>query len=429
MPSSVDADIPGILRRPAVPAGPGSRVAALLGGAETGAYAGMTFGELVYDRVSIDPDALDAFEFAHKPAAGDIHRLAVWARDSLGGADATVEGRVNRLQGYVFERMAASVLRQGGAVVEIPKSATNPGWDLRVNGEEVQAKCGRSPRLVLEHFEKHPDVRRVVVNEELASHFLHDDRVVAIGGITRDLVRDQTDHSLHAAADMLDLSMVKFAPALSVIRNGWALWKQDTDFYAVAGNVAVDGASRYAGAVVGKTVGAVAAAALGGWPAVLAPVVFSAVGYRGGRAVSTLFKRHILLRVETAALEAAIKAWCAGCARVIGNMLDQAAEAGVRFAAARARAGAGWTPLMDDWLDRLEAEQAYRRLHQGRFERAVSDLRALGEAEGPLETAGGAMLAASRAGLLPSDLSAERRELVAAAEAYSGGLRRRLLLG
>jgi hypothetical protein len=299
--------------------------------------------------------------------------------------------------------MAASALRQSGAVVEIPSSATNPGWDLRVDGEEVQAKCGRSPQLVLEHFKRHPDVRRVVVNEELASHFLHDDRVMAIGGVTRDLVRSQTDHSLHAAADMLDISMVRFAPALSVIRNGWALWKQDTDLQAVAGNVAVDGASRFAGAMAGKAVGAVAVAALGGWPAVLAPVVLSAVGYRGGRAMAALVKRHVLLRAEAEALEAAVRTWCESCVRVLGVMVDQASKAGSRFTAARAEAGAAWTPLIDDWLGRLEAEQAYRRLHQRRFERAVSDLRALGQAGNPLEAAGMAMLAASRAGLLPID--------------------------
>lgn len=422
-----DADIPGILRRPAVPAGPGSRAAALLGGAEAGGFAGLTLGELIYDRVSIDPNALEAFEFAHKPAAGDIHRLAVWAHGTLDGTGGTVEGRVNRLQGYVFERMAASALRQGGAVVELPGSATNPGWDLRVNGEEMQAKCGRSPRLVLEHFERHPEVRRVVVNEELAAHFAGDDRVVAIGGITRDLVRDHTDRSLHAAADMLDLSMLRFAPALSVIRNGWALWRRDTDLQGAAGNVAVDGAARFAGVMTGKAVGVLAVAALGGWPAVLAPMVLGAVGYRGGRAMGTLVKRHLLLRAEAGALDAATRAWCAGCARVLECMVGQAAEAGARFAQARARAGAVWMPLVDDWQKRLSAEQAHRRLHQGRFGRAATDLRALGQTGGPLEVAGSAMLAASRAGLLPSDLPVERAQLIAAAEAYAGGLQRRLL--
>ncbi len=427
MAMSNQADVPEILRRPAASSSAGSRVAALLGGAETVSYISMTLGELVYDRVSIDVKALEAFEFVHKPAVGDIHNLATWAHTTLDGIHGTDEGRFIRLQGYVFESMAAAALRQSGAVVELPESATNPGWDLRINGEEVQAKCGLSPRLVQEHFERYPDVRRVVVNEELASHFLHDDRVLVVGGITRDLVRNQTDRSLNAAADMLDISMIQFAPALSVIRNGWALWKRNTDLQGATGNVAIDGSARLAGAMAGKAVGLAAAAALGGWPAILAPVFASAVGYRSGRAVAGIVKRHVLLRAEATILEEAVGTWCAGCARVLGTMMDQAAASGRRFRSARARAEAAWVPLIDDWLQRLEAEQAYRRLHQKRFERATSDLNALGGRMGLQGAASAALLAASRAGLLPSDLSSERKVLLAAAETYSRGLQRRLL--
>lgn len=338
---SGEADIPEILRSPAVPGRVGSRAATLLGGGETAAVAGMSLGEIIYDRVSIDPHALEAFEFAHKPAAGDIHRLASWAHETLVGPSGTVEGRINRLQGYVFECVAAAALRQGGVVVELPASATNPGWDLLVNGEKVQAKCGRSPSLVYEHFHKHPGIARVVVNEDLASHFQNDDRVVAIGGVTHDLIRGQTERSLHAASDMLDLSMVQFVPALSAVRNGWAWWKGTTDTSGFLQNVAVDGGARYAGALAGKAIGFAAASVLvGGWPAILAPVFGSVAGYRGGRAAAGLLKRHVLLRTEAAALERSVVAWCTGCARVLGAMIDQATAAGDRFRAARERAGA-----------------------------------------------------------------------------------------
>lgn len=424
---SAETDIREILRRPAIPSSAGSRAAALLGGGETTAQAVVTVGELIYDRVSIDPMALEAFEFAHKPMTGDVYKLSTWAHSTLDGGRETIDGRVNRLQGYVFERFAASALRQGGAVVELPDSATNPGWDLRVNGAEVQAKCGLSPQLVREHFARHPDVPRMVVNEELAAHFVNDDRVIAIGGVTRDLVRSQTEHSLHVASDMLDLSLVQFAPALSVIRNGWALWQQETDVSGVVGNVLVDGGARYVGWIVGKAVGAAAVVALSGWPAVLAPAVSGAVGYRGGRAMAGLVKRHVLLRTETVRLDIATRAWCAGCARVLGGMVAQAAAAGVRFRAARARAGAAWTPLMDDWLRRLDAEQAYRQLHHHRFERAQTKTGVFGGGAGPQEAAVAAMVAASRVGLLPSDLPVERKALVDAAGVYSRGLRRRLL--
>jgi hypothetical protein len=52
------------------------------------------------------------------------------------------EGHLNQLQGYVFEQIAAHSLRESGAVVQLPDSSNNPGWDLLVNGEPVQAKCG-----------------------------------------------------------------------------------------------------------------------------------------------------------------------------------------------------------------------------------------------------------------------------------------------
>ena len=83
--------------------------------------------------------------------------------------------------------------------------------------------------------------------------------------------------------------------------------------------------------------------------------------------------------------------------------------------------------MMEDWLERLDAEQAYRHLHMTRFRRATDARDALGGERGALGAAGAAMLAASRAGLLPSDLPGERKALVAAAEAYYSGIRRRLL--
>lgn len=230
-----------ILARPAEATQPVSRAAALLRGADTGVYMGLTLGDLIYDRARIDPRALEAFNFAHKPAEGDIYQLANWAHHTLDGGSATVDGRVSRLQGYVFERMAAHILHQGGTEVSFPDDANNPGWDFKVNGVEAQAKCGMSPHLVTEHFARYPDSQRVYVNEDLAAHFLNDHRVSAVAGITRDAVRDQTTNSLHAAADMVELDVIRFVPLLSAARNGWAVWKRQSDWASAVGNVAVDG--------------------------------------------------------------------------------------------------------------------------------------------------------------------------------------------
>ena len=416
-----------ILARPAEAKQPISRAAALLGGADTGAYVGLSLGDLVYDRVRMDPLALEAFAFVHKPAEGDIYQLATWAHHTLDGGSATVEGRINRLQGYVFERMAASILRQDGTEVLFPDNTNNPGWDFKVNGVEAQAKCGISPNLVTEHFAHHPSIERVYVNQELAAHFVGDERVVAVAGVARDAVRAQTDHSLHAAADMLDLNMIRFVPLLSVARNLWAVRKQQTDWMSAVGNVAVDGTMKTVGVAVAGKLGMAGAAHLcGGWPAILAPVFASTVGYRGGRVIADQIKRRVLLKRENQMLNDATRSWCIASARVLSTMIEQATQSGVRFRHAREQAEPAWRTVIDDWLNRLEAEQAYRLLHQRRFERGADDVRHL-EGDDPTGRARHAMILASRVGIQPADLQTERKQISTAAERYAAGLRRRLL--
>jgi hypothetical protein len=133
-------DLDEFLRQPATSTTSGQRAAALLGGSDTSAFAEISLGDLIYDRVSIDPQALEAFDFVRPANVADIHELAVWSHRILSEPTWTYEGNVNRLQGYVFERMAAMSLRQSGAVVQFPDSPSEPGWDLLVNGERVQAK-------------------------------------------------------------------------------------------------------------------------------------------------------------------------------------------------------------------------------------------------------------------------------------------------
>ena len=83
--------------------------------------------------------------------------------------------------------------------------------------------------------------------------------------------------------------------------------------------------------------------------------------------------------------------------------------------------------MVDHWLERLHAEQAYRQFHLGRFERGAADGRVFDDGSGPLGACAAAMLSTLRAGILPADLDAERKLLTAAIHAYAAGLRRRLL--
>jgi len=251
------------LQKPAFISSPASRAAALLGGDDTLGFGAISLGDLIYNRVSVDGLALQAFDFAHPPNAGDVHELAVWSHHLVGEPSAAYEGHINRLQGYVFERMAALSLHQSGAVVEFPDTPNNPGWDFLVNGQPIQAKCGLSPHLVTEHLSRYPDVPRVVVNRELASYFTDNDHIISIHGISQDSVRSTTEHSLDAAADMLDLHLASVVPAISVVRNAYHLWRGDTDWSGILGNIATDSGGRSAGAGLGKAMGAGVAVMLG----------------------------------------------------------------------------------------------------------------------------------------------------------------------
>jgi hypothetical protein len=418
-----------LLHQPAAPTTSARRAAALLGGSDTGAFTAISLGDLIYDRVSIDPQALEAFDFVRPANDADIHELAVWSHRILSEPAWTYGGDVNRLQGYVFERMAALSLRQSGAVVEFPDSPSEPGWDFLVNGERVQAKCGLSPHLVTEHLARYPDIPRVVVNEDLASHFTENVHIIPIPGMTQEFVRSTTEDSLGNAADMLDLHLASVVPAISVIRNAYHLWRGNTDWSALAGNVATDAASRYAGAGAAKLAGTGAVVMLGltGWPAILLPVFTAITGYRGGRALSDAIKREVFLRSERATLEEALRHWCGGSQTVLTKMILLAEKARTRFTAVHERAHPDYRAMVDDWLERLRAEQAYRQFHLRRFERGAVDDRVFDDGSGPLGACAAAMVSASRAGILPADLDGERKPLTAAIHAYAAGLRRRLL--
>jgi len=425
------SDLIELLHQPAAATTSAQRAAALLGGSDTSAFAAISLGDLIYDRVSIDPQALEAFDFVRPANVADIHELTVWSHHLLSEPTWTYEGSVNRLQGYVFERMAAMSLRQSGAVVEFPDSPTEPGWDFLVNGERVQAKCGLSSHLVTEHLARYPDIPRVVVNEDLASHFGDNVQIIPINGVTQQFVRSTTEDSLGHAADMLDLHLASVVPAISVVRNAYHLWRGNTDWSALAGNIATDAAGRYTGAGAAKLIGTGAVAMLGitGWVAVLLPVFAAITGYRGGRTLSDAIKRGVLLRRERASLEEALRQWCGSSERVLTKMIALAEKTQTRFTAVRERTNPDYRAVVDDWLKRLRAEQAYRQFHRGRFERGADDDRAFDDGSGPLGACAAAMVSASRSGILPADLDIERKLLTSAISAYAGGLRRRLLRG
>jgi len=420
-------DIQNLLRRPVGESTSGGRLADILGGQETAAYAALSVGDIVYDRVSIDPNALAAFHFVKKPTEADIYKLATWSREIEHSPGISHEGSINWLKGSVFEQVAATSLRQSGAHVVFPTSASNPGWDFLVNGERVQAKCGIGSDLVTKHLHRYPDIPKVVVSENLARHFSGNESIIPIPGASEEAIRATTEHSLHSAANLLELHLLEIVPVVLVARNAYAWWRGQTDWAAIAQNLALDGPTRWAGAKAGHIGGLIVATMMGGWPAVLLPVATSVIGFRAGRGLADHLKQKVLLRSEYATLLASISSWCRGAVDVLDRAMAGAAHEHNRFVGARASAPAAYSAMIDDWLERLAREQADRRYHRDRFARAAEDPKVLGQDLDPVSLAASAVIAGPRAGILAFDLVSERKQLVKACEAYANGLKKHLL--
>jgi hypothetical protein len=128
--SATVVDLQQLLRKPLDTSTPGQRLADVLGGTETAAFTALSFGDICYDRVSIDPSVLAAFHFVNKPTEEDIYKLATWSSHIEHAPNLSYDGHINAIKGSVFEQVAATSLRQSGAHVVFPASTNNPGVGL-----------------------------------------------------------------------------------------------------------------------------------------------------------------------------------------------------------------------------------------------------------------------------------------------------------
>jgi len=266
------------------------------------AIASLTLGDLIYDISRVDPLLIESVDFARKDDIADMFSFAYFAER----IDTDSVGDISQLKGYVAERLIAQRLQSQGYEVQFPETSNQPGYDLLINDEPFQVKCGDSPSLLNEHFEKYPDIPSLV-NEELGAMFADDPMVFTIDGIRNDEITALTIDDLDSGSEILDFEIPLVTIAVVSGKNIFSVWQDRLEIEDAIGKTLAESAARMTGAFAGSNL-----LMLGGliWmPA--AGVVGGAVGaVLGSMSIVKLVDRlkvSRLLKEETKDIEGSVR--------------------------------------------------------------------------------------------------------------------------
>ena len=223
--------------------------------------SGMVLFDFLFDLSSIDSMVLDAADFSHKADLSSPFDFAQFAEKISILPAGSLSGHEANLMGYTAERIVASRLTENGHIVSIPDSATQPGFDLIVDGKEFQVKCIEAENFAIleRHFEKYPDIP-VIANAEIAdviSERMPDwaSQVFFLEGYSYEFANGLVQTSLKAGTEIGDYELLPFIATISAARNARAVWVGQQSLGDAAFNVAVDSASKGVMAVVGGFAG------------------------------------------------------------------------------------------------------------------------------------------------------------------------------
>lgn len=251
--------------------------------AATLAAGGLTAGDMLHHAVSIDPDVVSAADFSRTAEIEDPFDLAAHALDFA------TRGAEIALRGYAAERLVVTRLIEEGHDAILAPDSTTPGFDLLVNGEPVQVKCGISLSLLEEHFARYPEIP-VIANADLAQQAAAagaewSAQVSTVEGFELDLVEEAVRRSLDAAEGLAAPDVVLAAACVGAARGAFQVWRGAIPLRDLPAWMALDLAARTGLAAAGAKAGAFAGLVTMG-PAgavVLGPAIGAAAQAGAGR--------------------------------------------------------------------------------------------------------------------------------------------------
>lgn len=227
--------------------------------AELAAYGTLTVAEFAWSWARIDPSVINAADFSSSVPVHNGYDFAQYIHahyDTLGGA--AQEGFFNRLMGYVGEQKVADLLVHQGHAVQVAASATQPAWDLMVDGHPVNVKTVHDLASIKAEAMAHHGVTYIVPTDaqgHLASNMAH------VAGFHHDAVHSSLhegiaaahgEHALHGLGMHLPVLTVAF----SAYRNYQAV-QMGKDVSVAIKHAAAESIGRGTGGVVGLKAGGV----------------------------------------------------------------------------------------------------------------------------------------------------------------------------
>jgi hypothetical protein len=221
---------------------------------DTAAVASLTIGDMMFHAIAVDPAVLAAADFSRTLDLSTPLDLAAHI-----SAFAS-KGAFVSLRGFSAEQIVRARLLEDGHSVALPESSTMKGFDLIVDGEPVQVKCGLSLALLDEHFAKYPDIP-VIADNALAALAAAaakpwSQQVTTVDGFDLETVEKVVAESLSSAEGLATPDIPLFAALVGAGRGAYKAFRGEIPISDLPAWFIVDLSIRGGLATAGKFGGA-----------------------------------------------------------------------------------------------------------------------------------------------------------------------------
>lgn len=286
--------------------------ASYVAGAEAGLFLGM--------------DVFSAYRAVDESVYEGMSKLAGENLDSLGDLSSKAtsyehdfyglsESALSKVGGHVGESVFAESLQEKGMCVEWPESSNQAGWDLLVNGHEVNVKTVADASSLKEHFASYPDIPALIPGDaanipenainigteaglDEFNQAMEDgvQNIVAFDpGVSGSEIMSQTEEAtdfLTGAGDIFDAFIPVVTLGFSSFREVKLLFNEHTNLASAAKNIGLDVLGSGGGGAAGVVIGAGIGSIFPGAGTIIGGIIGGIAGAIGGRKGTDAIKKR-----------------------------------------------------------------------------------------------------------------------------------------